>query len=213
MTDLYLVRHGETDWNAERRIQGRTDIPLNATGRGQAERTAGLLAARALDGIVSSPLVRASETARIIATRLGLPEPVLRAELSERDYGDAEGLDWDEVERRFPEGARVPGRESREAVARRVVPALLDIAEQHPGGALVVVSHGGAIRSLLNTVDPGSRFGRIANGSVHSFHYVEGSLRLVAFDDPLERISAGRPSDDITAQNALEGRDGSSTPE
>ncbi len=222
MTDLYLVRHGETDWNAQRRIQGSTDVPLNATGKGQAEATARLLEARPLDGVVSSPLSRARETARIIAARVGLPEPEVLAALSERDYGAAEGLDWDEVERRYPEGARVPGRESREAVAARVVPALLHLAEQNAGGALVVVSHGGAIRSVLNAVDPDLRFGRIANGSVHSFRFADDALQLVAFDDPLRLVavddpidqrSAGRRSADITAQNALESRDGRSTHE
>ena len=74
-TELYLVRHGETDWNRQHRIQGLTDIPLNETGRAQARATGRLLSRRSFDGIYASPLDRAMETARIIADELGLPAP------------------------------------------------------------------------------------------------------------------------------------------
>jgi len=207
MTELYLVRHGETDWNRARRIQGTTDIPLNATGREQAATTGRMLRRRGWDGIYASPLSRALETARIIAGETGLGEPVAIPDLVERDYGDAEGLTWEQIERRYPEGVRVPGRESREAVALRVVPALLRLAAEHPGESILVVSHGGAIRSVLNAVDPGSRFGMITNGSVHSFRVVDGDLRLIAFDDPIEEESVGADCGDIDDQNALEQRD------
>ncbi|MDQ1526168.1 MAG: putative phosphatase, partial [Microbacteriaceae bacterium] len=133
MTFLYLVRHGETDWNRERRIQGSTDIPLNATGREQARRTGRLLARRHWDGIVSSPLSRASETARIIASEAGLPEPELLSGIVERSYGKAEGLTEAELSHLFPGDIRVPGRESREHVASRVIPALVGLAERKLG--------------------------------------------------------------------------------
>jgi uncharacterized phosphatase len=125
MTELYLVRHGETDWNRQRRIQGLTDIPLNDTGRAQARATGELLARRSWDAVYASPLARARETAAIIAGELGLPGPTLLDALVERNYGDAEGLDWMQVDSRFPHGAAVPGRESREQVGARVVPALI----------------------------------------------------------------------------------------
>jgi uncharacterized phosphatase len=210
MTELYLVRHGETDWNRARRIQGVTDIPLNETGREQARATGRLLSRRTWDGIVASPLSRAFETARLIAAETGLGEPTAVPDLVERNYGDAEGLTWEEIERRYPEGTRVPRRETREAVAMRVIPALLRLAADHPGESLVVVSHGGAIRSVLNAVDPDSRFGMITNGSVHSFRVVDGDLRLLAFDDPIETESVGEDCGDIDDQNALEQRDAAS---
>ncbi len=78
MTDLYLVRHGETEWNRLRRIQGLTDIPLNDTGREQARRTGMLLTRRPIARVYASPLGRARETAEIIARELGLAEPELR---------------------------------------------------------------------------------------------------------------------------------------
>ena len=205
MTELYLVRHGETDWNRERRIQGLTDIPLNDTGREQARRTGELLARREWDGIYSSPLSRAAETAAIIAERIGLPAPIPFPAVVERNYGAAEGLDFAGLEARYP--GEVPGRESREAVAERVVPALVDLAERNPGAMLVVVSHGGAIRSVLGAVDPGVDHGMISNGSVHSFRYADGSLRLVAFDDPIAVESIDPGDVDIDEQNAVESRD------
>jgi uncharacterized phosphatase len=207
MTDLYLVRHGETDWNRQRRIQGRTDIPLNATGREQARLTGMLLTRRPIDRVVASPLGRARETARIIAGELGLAEPEFHDALVERDYGEAEGLTYREIDARYPEGTRVPGRETREEVAARIIPALLALADAHPGESLVVVSHGGAIRAALLASEPDGGFGAITNGSVHTFHVTEGGLRLVAFDDPIELASIDPRAGDLDVQNAVEARD------
>lgn len=210
MTHLYLVRHGETDWNAARRIQGSTDIPLNETGRAQARRTGQLLASRRWDGVVSSPLSRAFETASIIAGELGLPEPQRLGSIVERRYGAAEGLDYQTLEATYPAGVPVPGRESRPEVAARVLPALAALAERHLGQRLVVVSHGGVIRTVLNCVAPGeARFMGvpITNGSIHSFLYAEGALELMAFDDPIEVASIEPGSADFDAQNALAARD------
>ena len=207
MTELYLVRHGETEWNRARRIQGRTDIPLNDTGRDQARASGRLLARRQWDAVLASPLSRAFETASIIATELGLPEPEPLPAVVERNYGEAEGLDWQQLELRFPASADVPGRESREDVAARVVPALIELAERQADQRLVIVSHGGAIRAVLGEVDPGVQHGMITNGSIHSFRYASGSLRLVAFNDPIEVESVLPECEDIDAQNAVEARD------
>jgi len=207
MTELYLVRHGETDWNRQHRIQGLTDIPLNATGRTQARATGRLLARRTWDGIYASPLSRAMETARIIAEEVGLGEPQAIPELVERNYGDAEGLDFAEVERRYPDRIDVPGQESREAVVARVVPALRALAAQHPGESLIVVSHGGAIRSVLTAVDPDYSHGMITNGSVHSFGLLDDELSLIAFNDPIEVESIGADCEDLDDQNAVEARE------
>ena len=208
MTELYLVRHGETDWNAARRIQGRTDIPLNDVGRGQARQAAELLARRRWDGVYTSPLGRAHETASIIAARLGFAGVTDVDALVERDYGEAEGMGFDEIEALYPEGVRAPGQETREQVAARVVPALLELAERHPGERLVIVSHGGAIRSVLQTAEPDTRHPRITNASVHSFRVEDGALRLIAFDDPIEEESLLPESADLDAQNAVEALEG-----
>jgi len=207
MTTIYLVRHGETDWNRARRIQGSTDIPLNQTGRDQAAVTAALLANRSWDGVYASPLSRAFETGAIIARALGLPEPDAVPEVAERRYGDAEGLTGDEIDARFPGDTQVPGRESREEVAARVIPAIVALAERHPGENIVLVSHGGVIRTILNVVAPGENPEPIRNGSVHSFRHTDGTLDLIAFDDPIEVESLDCATDDIEDQNAVESRE------
>jgi uncharacterized phosphatase len=207
VTELFLVRHGETEWNRERRIQGRTDIPLNETGRAQARATGALLARRRWDAVLASPLSRARETASLIALELGLPGPELIDGVIERNYGAAEGLNFHEVDERFPEGTEVPGRESREEVAERVVPALVELARQRLGQSLVIVSHGGAIRAALSVAEPGVSHGMITNGSVHSFRVIDGTLRLIAFDDPIEFESIGDDTGALSVQNAVEARD------
>jgi len=210
VTYLYLVRHGETDWNRARRIQGKTDNPLNDTGRAQAWQTGRLLARRKWHGIVSSPLARAAETARIIAEELGMPDPELLDSIVERDYGEAEGLTGAELHTRFPEGSPVTGRETREDVADRVLPALIDLAEQNLGRSLIVVRHGGGIRTVLKEVGPDlgpHHTDAITNGSVHSLRYVDDALQLVAFDDPIESESVTSGADDFPGQNPIERRE------
>jgi uncharacterized phosphatase len=202
---LYLVRHGETDWNLQHKIQGSTDIPLNATGREQAATTGALLATRTWDAVFASPLSRAYETAAIIAAEVGLPAPTAVPGLVERNYGEAEGLTDAQIDDRFP--GPVPGQETRQHVVERVLPALMEIAESHPGQSVIVVSHGGVIRSVVNTIDPEGRHGMIKNGSVHSFSYEDGSLRLIAFDDPIELESQEAGAEDLEQQNELERRE------
>jgi probable phosphoglycerate mutase len=185
VTRLSLVRHGQTDWNLSRRIQGSSDIPLNETGREQARATGKALSRRRWDAIYASPLSRAEETARIIAAEAGLDEPQLISDVAERRYGDAEGLTGEEILARFPEGVAVPGRESRDQVVARALPALIELAEAHPGESLIVVSHGGVIGTLVRHVTdralprPGEV---IPNGSVHDFIYRDGALELDRFN-------------------------------
>lgn len=185
MTFISLVRHGETDWNRAKRIQGSSDIPLNGTGRAQAETTGRALAGGRFDAIYASPLSRALETARIIAAHVGLGEPAKLSAVAERNYGDAEGLTGEQILARWPEGTVVPGRESRDEVVARALPALRELGEQHPGENVIVVSHGGVISSLVRHVTdhalpaPGEL---IPNGSVHRFVYDDGELTLDRFN-------------------------------
>lgn len=140
MTRLLLVRHGETDWNADGRLQGQTDRPLSDFGRKQARRLADELAAEGFEAIYSSDLARARETAEIIGARLGLPVE-LDPDLREKDWGTWEGLTA--VERDRVEFAG----ESTEAHQERILRALRRISESHPDGtSILVVTHGGSIR-------------------------------------------------------------------
>jgi broad specificity phosphatase PhoE len=159
-TTILLVRHGETDWNRENRFQGHADLPLNDNGRAQARALAGMLADEPLAAVYTSPLQRASETAEILAIRLGL---FIRLEprLMEVDVGSWSGLTRDEVERGNPQGYarwRAGGHgwddgETYERLASRVLAALHDIAERHVSQRVVVVGHGGTVRAALAHAD------------------------------------------------------------
>lgn len=196
MTALTLIRHGETDWNRERRIQGATDIPLNDTGRAQARATAAALRERsgadARVTIAASDLSRARETAEIIAAELGLDAPRLYRGLRERSYGEAEGVRVDEFHRRWGDWltATVPGAEPREELRARALSALGRAVRDHrrataPAGAtLVVVSHGALIRELVGHASGGEfplAGERLANGSAHDFVFERDRLSLLAY--------------------------------
>jgi broad specificity phosphatase PhoE len=155
MTTLYLARHGESDWNVERRWQGHTDRPLTDRGREQAGRLAERLADIELDAIYASDLRRAWETAEAVARPRGL-EVVRVPELREVHVGSWSGLTRDECAERFPEafarwqagGSGWDDGESYEAMGERAVAAILRLAAEHPDGAILVVSHGGPIRAV-----------------------------------------------------------------
>ncbi len=189
MTLLTLVRHGQTDWNLARRIQGTTDIPLNETGRADARRAAAELAGTAHHAIYSSPLIRASETAQIIAGELGLvPSPVV-PDLREREFGEGEGmLVADYIARYGDWHADVPGAESLHDVGVRAMAALHAIARDvrrrsAPNAeSVIVVTHGGVIRSLIDHASGGTLplvSTVLGNGSLHRFEASPGSLRLL----------------------------------
>ena len=150
-TTILLARHGETDWNAERRVQGHTDTPLNARGREQARALAGNLAGERLDAVYASDLGRAAETARAVARQRGL-HVVELAELRERHFGSWEGLSDTEVLERFPDARERPhwgDGESPSELSERVLGALRRSAEAYPDGRVLVVTHGGPLRAVL----------------------------------------------------------------
>ena len=196
MTALILIRHGETDWNRDRRIQGATDIPLNDTGREQARATAALLRDRLNASlaatIVSSDLARARETAEIIAGELNLAAPRAYRGLRERAYGEAEGVGLDEFRERWGDSytAEVPGAEPWAELRTRGIAALGRAVRDHrratapAASTLIVVSHGALIREMIRhaTADELPPAGeRLLNGSAHDFVYERDHLRLVAY--------------------------------
>jgi broad specificity phosphatase PhoE len=146
VTTLLLVRHGETDWNAEGRLQGHSDRPLNDHGRQQAKALADRLAGESIDAIYASDLARAKETAEIVGERLGLPV-VIDADLREKNWGNWEGLTGDE--RLNVEYAGETTEEHRERTLR----AVERIRERHPGQRIVVVTHGGSLRRIQAAVN------------------------------------------------------------
>jgi probable phosphoglycerate mutase len=153
VTELLLVRHGETDWNAESRWQGHFDPSLNELGRRQAEALADQLSEEGIDAVYSSDLRRALETATIVARRIGVSvRPLL--ELREIDVGSWSGLTMDEIRTQLPDaierlrdhGYGWEGGETPEELQVRVVRALREIVAAHPDGRVLVVTHGGVVR-------------------------------------------------------------------
>ncbi len=171
---LYLARHGETDWNAQGKLQGRTDIPLNDFGRAQARALAARFERIRVGSVTTSDLLRASETGDIAAASLGVRARHIDPDLCERSFGVFEGLTREECAALHPEEWRAwvertitpPGAEPREVAVARMQRALQRVVERTPGEAALIVSHGGAMRLLL--VDwLGSLIPPIPNGAVY----------------------------------------------
>lgn len=159
MIKLYLVRHGETNGNLQQWYQGSTDVPLNERGRFQAQCLSNFWKDIHMDGIYSSTLSRAKETAEIIAAPHGMPV-VSYDELQEANFGEWESHTYKEITEKWPgemeafyasEGTmRARGGESFQDVEERIVPKVKEILSQHKDGdTVVIVSHGASIRCLL----------------------------------------------------------------
>ena len=158
-TDVLLLRHAQSTWNADGRWQGRADPPLSAAGEADARRLAEDIAGgeradlTGLSAVVSSDLARAHRTAEILSERLALGPVELFAGLRERDVGDFTGLTRAEIEARWPGllasvPLEPPRGESRPAVLSRAVATLHRVAARHPGARVIAVSHGALIRAV-----------------------------------------------------------------
>lgn len=153
ITTIGLLRHGQTDWNIDFRLQGTSDIPMNETGLDQVRKAAEAISAD-WDAIVASPLGRAIETAQIVAERIGMGEPLIEPMLIERSFGEAEGLLYDQWRERYPDSV-VPGGESIPELEARCRRLLTKLAKDFAGQRVLTVSHGALIRKLLNIVSAG----------------------------------------------------------
>ncbi|HKE76166.1 MAG TPA: histidine phosphatase family protein [Acidimicrobiales bacterium] len=162
-TRILLVRHGQSEWNAEGRWQGQADPPLSDLGRRQAHEAARLLGA--VDAIFASDLQRAAQTAAIISGDLGVGPVVLDPDLRERDAGEYSGLTRDEIERRFPGSLaarrRPPGWEDDDSLLARALAALGRMAGAVPGGEALAVTHGGLMYTIEAHLD--AEHERLAN--------------------------------------------------
>ncbi len=194
MTTLLVARHGEADWNAERRWLGQADRPLTERGREQARELGRRLAGVAIDAAYASDLSRAVETARIALSGRGIDvtaDPALR----ERFLGAWEGLRDDEIPARFPQewarlrsgtGPGAPDAESFASVAERVLAAVRRIAAAHPGGTVLVVSHSRPVRIVaaaaagLDPVTAPTSMPQPGNAEVSRYAVEGGVLRPIA---------------------------------
>jgi len=204
ITRLIFVRHGETTWNAEDRMQGQEDSPLSPIGWRQARLAARKVSQLKPDLIYTSDLSRARAIAELVAKKLKAPL-VVTPELRERNFGEWEGLTNDEVRQRYPVEAqahkddlanfRPPGGESRADVCRRIAAFVDLLLQKHPGKKVLISTHGGPIKAAVCHAlgcEPEAwlRF-EISNASITIIEQREGRLYLTAINEAchLEPIS------------------------
>ena len=195
-TRIIAIRHGETTWNVDSRIQGHLDIPLSATGRQQAERLAGALRDEPITAIYASDLARAWETAQYIGQAHSLPV-IKEIGLRERDFGDFEGKTFAEIELLLPEQSmrwrkRDPqfapqGGETLTDLRSRVMEAAERLAARHPGEQIALVGHGGVMDVLYRAatrVDiQAPRTWALGNAAINRLLWTPGGFALVGWAD------------------------------
>ena len=197
-TQFWVLRHGQTDYNVERRLQGQRESRLTELGRRQADGTGRALAAMGLafDACSFRPLRRARATAELVAARLGL-RPIPDPRLQEWCLGQGEGLLWDEAAAEFPQLALLnrrddpelglPGGETRRQLWTRVREALEELAARHAGQRLLLVSHGGAIRAMFHhvcgDVPAHAWLPQVDNASLSRFEHRGDAWRLLSFNE------------------------------
>lgn len=204
---VIAIRHGETDWNAGARIQGHTDIALNARGRRQVEQLAQALAHERFDAVYASDLARAIDTARPLAAASGIavtPEPRLR----ERAFGIFEGQVFTDIEQRWPEAARRwrardasfgpdGGGERLDDFYARCVACAHDLGARHLGQTIALVAHGGVLDCLYRAATrielDAPRTWLVANAGINRLLYTPEGLTLVGWSDTahLEALAQG----------------------
>ena len=176
-TILGLLRHGQTDWNIDLRLQGSSDIPLNETGRNQAAVAGATFSREDWDVIIASPLSRARDTAQIVAQQLNMPV-VIVPELVERSFGVAEGFSHSEWRKMYEANEHIEGLESLEDLRSRCELLLQLVTTEYDGLRVLAISHGALIRKVLRIVSnnqapqDGDRLGNVSlNKLVHSDGY------------------------------------------
>ena len=213
ITRVLAIRHGETAWNVDTRIQGQLDIPLNETGRWQAHRLALAMAEESIDALYSSDLLRALQTAQAVSSGCGL-NIVTDAGLRERGFGEFEGLTFKEIEQRWPEQSerwrkRDPtfGPLGGEALAdfyARSITTVTQLASAHPGQTIAVVAHGGVMDCLYRAATrlglQAPRSWQLGNASINRLLYTPQGFTLVGWSDTyhLEDASLDESTDGET---------------
>ena len=195
-TRIIAIRHGETAWNVDTRLQGHLDIALNTKGLWQAEQVARALAGEAIDAIYTSDLLRAWHTASAIAQTTGA-QLVARQELRVRCFGNFEGQTYAELEAQWPEAAlrwrkrepdwAPPGGESLLALRQRIASTVDAFAAQHVGGQIVLVAHGGVMDVLYRLATgqelQAPRTWQLGNAAINRLLWTSQGITLVGWGD------------------------------
>jgi len=172
LTTICLVRHGETDWNVERRLQGTTDTPLNSTGVKQAQACSVYLASSSYDVLITSPLKRARQTAEIINQQLHLPLQVM-TEFKERHFGEAEGMSYEARRSLYPD-KNYPNQEEEDDFHERIMTGLQHVNQLYPDQKVLLVSHGAVIKAILKTFSDQENIlenDRLMNGCISNIQF------------------------------------------
>lgn len=191
MTELILIRHGETDWNRELRFQGQIDVPLNAVGHAQAERVAAQLAGESVAQLVCSDLLRTRQTAMPAAQRLGL-QPVHDLGLREQNFGVVDGMRAPDIQAQYPQAwlgwtafdadFAFEGGESTRSFHGRVMKVLQHLADNQRGQRLLIVTHGGVLdmvyRTALGLSLSGPRQSVIPNGAINRIRIAGAQVEI-----------------------------------
>ncbi len=225
MTELILIRYGETDWNRELRFQGQVDVPLNATGHAQAQRLAQRLVMEnlAVDHLACSDLLRTRQTAQPALAAL-LPQLSLDAltdpRLREQHFGVVDGLRVDDVKvqhasawaqwLRFDADGGMPGGETARQFHARVMEALRGLAHQHAGQTVIVVTHGGVLDMVWRTARGlglgGPRQSDIPNAGLNRVRLQGDAIEIVHWADT--QHLAGMPAQPVYDQTRLQRAEG-----
>ena len=196
MTELILVRHGETDWNRELRFQGHVDVALNEIGHEQARRVAARLAGESAQHLYVSDLLRAQQTAHPVAEQLGV-RSVVEPALREQSFGVVDGMRVDDIKAqhpqaweawlRFHEDYCMPGGETMREFHARVMASVRRIAADHRGATVVIVTHGGVLDMVYRTARSlplgGPRQSDIPNAGVSRVLVRDTALEIVSWAD------------------------------
>jgi 2,3-bisphosphoglycerate-dependent phosphoglycerate mutase len=196
MTELVLIRHGETDWNRELRFQGQVDVPLNATGHEQARRVAERLAGERFDQLYVSDLIRTRQTAQPTSDRLGLAG-LSDAALREQNFGRVDGMRTEDIQTQHPdawanwvqfrEDFAFEGAETVRQFHARVLGAVRRIVAAHAGQTLLVVTHGGVLdmiyRSAKGLSLSGPRQCDIPNGGINRVRFSGESIDILQWGE------------------------------
>jgi probable phosphoglycerate mutase len=220
MTELVLIRHGETDMNRELRFQGHVNAPLNAIGLEQARRLAARMAGEQADAVYVSDLLRARQTAEPIAGELSL-QPVPESGLREQSFGRVDGMRVDDIQRdhpeawagwlRFEEDFAMPDGESTRAFHARVMEAVQRVVASHANQRVVVVTHGGVLDMIYRTARSlglnGPRQSDIPNAGFNRIRVRDGGIDILDWADT--RHLADLPPQPVYDQQKLLKPDGS----
>lgn len=179
-----MLRHGETDWNALGKLQGRTDIPLNEKGIMQANECSEFLKAFQWNVIITSPMKRAKQTAEIINNKLKVPL-IEMEEFLERDYGDAEGMAFEERMFAFPD-KKYSNQEDRLSLNNRIMKGIQQINKRYGESKILLVTHGAVINAIianLSNGEVGSGKTNLLNASISNIQFHQDRWRITDFNN------------------------------